>query len=69
VHEQPCADEKASTTTEKQDSGDPIDVFAEDEAHQIQYKTLSWPVRLSKIVRSEIMIKAVGQPAHDIGNR
>ncbi|OAX44817.1 hypothetical protein K503DRAFT_678052 [Rhizopogon vinicolor AM-OR11-026] len=36
------ADENASITAEKQKSGVSKDVFVEDEAHQIQYKTLSW---------------------------
>jgi hypothetical protein len=41
------ADENASVTAEKQKPGVSKDVFVEDEAHQIQYKTLSWQVRLS----------------------
>lgn len=49
-------DEKASTTPEKQDSGGSRDVFAEDDVHQIQYKTLSWQVRLCKIPRNKILI-------------
>jgi len=56
-------------TADKQDSGDSRDVFAEDEGHQIQYKTLSWQVRLSKIIRNKIVIKVVCKPAHDSGNR
>ncbi|KAG0709069.1 transmembrane amino acid transporter protein-domain-containing protein [Suillus ampliporus] len=42
VHGQSYADENASTSAEKQDSGNSRDVFAEDDIHQIQYKTLSW---------------------------
>ncbi|KAG1755078.1 transmembrane amino acid transporter protein-domain-containing protein [Suillus paluster] len=42
VHGQPDADEEASASAEKQDSGESRDVFVEDEVHQIQYKTLSW---------------------------
>jgi len=34
-------------TAEKENLGESKDVFVEDEAHQIQYKTLSWQVRLS----------------------
>jgi hypothetical protein len=36
-------------TAEKQDSGGSKDVFAEDDVHQIQYKTLSWQVRLARL--------------------
>lgn len=43
---EPIADENASVNAEKQNSGESKDVFAADEAHQIQYKTLSWQVRL-----------------------
>jgi hypothetical protein len=44
---QPYADDNAPIIAEKQDSGMSKDVFVEDKAHQIQYKTLSWQVRLS----------------------
>ncbi|KAJ8596533.1 amino acid transporter [Rhizopogon salebrosus TDB-379] len=39
---QPYADDNAPIIAEKQDSGMSKDVFVEDKAHQIQYKTLSW---------------------------
>jgi FtsZ-binding cell division protein ZapB len=47
AHGQPYIDENASMTAEKENPGESKDVFVEDEAHQIQYKTLSWQVRLS----------------------
>jgi hypothetical protein len=46
VHGERYVDENASTTPGKPDSGGSRDVFAEDDVHQIQYKTLSWQVRL-----------------------
>jgi hypothetical protein len=47
AHGQPYIDENASMTAEKENPGESKDVFVEDEAHQIQYKTLSWQVRPS----------------------
>jgi hypothetical protein len=69
VHGEPYVDEKASTTPEKQDSGGSRDVFAEDDVHQIQYKTLSWQVRLCEIQRNKILIDVGRQPPHDSRNR
>lgn len=64
------ADENASITAEKQKPGVSKDVFVEDETHQIQYKTLSWQVRLSpSFAAVESLIKTVCQPPHDSGNR
>lgn len=50
-------DENTSVTAEKQDSKGAKDVFGEDGIHQIQYKTLSWQVRLCEIAHSKILIE------------
>ncbi|KAG1885688.1 transmembrane amino acid transporter protein-domain-containing protein [Suillus subluteus] len=58
VHGQPYVDEKASMTAEKQDSGGSRDVFAEDNDHQIQYKTLSWQA-VSLLMIAEIVSNGI----------
>lgn len=58
LHGEPYVDEKASTTPEKQDSGGSRDVFAEDDVHQIQYKTLSWQA-VSLLMIAEIVSNGI----------
>jgi amino acid permease len=45
-------------TAEKQDSGGSKDVFAEDDVHQIQYKTLSWQA-VSLLMIAEIVSNGI----------
>ncbi|KAG1866262.1 amino acid transporter [Suillus tomentosus] len=58
AHGQLYVDEKASMTAEKQDSGGSGDVFAEDDVHQIQYKTLSWQA-VSLLMIAEIVSNGI----------
>ncbi|KAG2076919.1 amino acid transporter [Suillus decipiens] len=58
VYGQPYVDKKASITAEEQDSGGSRDVFAEDDVHQIQYKTLSWQA-VSLLMIAEIVSNGI----------
>lgn len=52
--EQPYLDRNTSPDAEKQPPGKSQDVFVVDEAHQIQYKTLSWQVRPSSELHRDL---------------